>query len=94
MERKLCRFAMLTGVVALAAFAAVILAGAAYPDMLFQVLAPAGLLLSFLSCILFAAAWITSIIKAVRSKRYPYAAALLAVGLVVIFRAALRICRS
>lgn len=68
MERKLCKFAVLTAVLGLVAIAVLMISKAAYPDMLFQILAPAGLLLMFLSCGLFAATWITSITKEVKSK--------------------------
>ncbi len=90
MERKLYRFAVLTGVLGLAAIAVLMISNAAYPDMLFQILAPAGLLLIFLSCGLFAAGWITSIAKQVKSRNYLFAAALLVVGIIFIFRWVLR----
>lgn len=86
MDRKLCRFAVLTGVLGLAAIAVLMISNAAYPDMLFQILAPAGLLLIFLSCGLFVATWITSIAKQVKSKNYLFVAALLVVGVMFIFR--------
>lgn len=86
MECKLYRFAVLTGVLGLAAM----LSGAVFPDILYRILTPAGLLLLFLSCGLFTAWWIASMTGAVKSENYPYATALLAVGLIVIFRNALR----
>ena len=94
MYHKLWRFAVLTGVLGLAVFAALFISGAASPDMLFQILAPTGMLLSFLSCGLFAAAWITSITRAVKTKNYLFAAALLVGGLILIFPDVLRILRS
>lgn len=84
MERKLYRFAVLTAVLGLAALAGLMISQAAYPDMLFRVLEPAGLLLIFLSCGLFAADWITSMTKQVKSKNYLCAAVLLVVGIIFV----------
>ena len=84
MERKLFRFAVIVSVLGLLSIAAVMISGTAYPDMMFQILAPIGLLLMFVSLPLYALAWVFSIKKEVKSKNYLYAALLLLVGIISI----------
>lgn len=84
MGRKLYRLAILTSVLGLLSIAVVIISGTAYPDMLFQVLTPVGLLLIFVSLGLYAFDWIFSIKKEMKSKNYLYAALLLLVGIIFV----------
>lgn len=82
MERKLYRFAVLTSVLGLLSIAVVMISGTAYPDMVFQILTPIGLLLIFISLCLYALDWIFSIKKEMNAKNYLYAALLLLVGII------------
>ena len=58
----------------------------AYPDMLFQVLTPVGLLLIFASLGLYALDWVFSMKKEVKSKNYLYAALLFLVGTIFVIQ--------
>ena len=84
MERKLCRFAVIISALGLLSIAAVMISGTAYPDMMFQILSPIGLLLMFVSLPLYALAWVFSIKKEMKSKNYLYATLLLLVGIISI----------
>lgn len=84
MGKKLYKFAALISILGLLCIAVVMISGTAYPDILFQVLAPIGLLLMFVSLGLYVLAWIFSIKKEMKSKNYLYAAILLLVGMIVI----------
>lgn len=84
MERKLYKFAVLTCVLGLLSLAAVIFSGTSYPEMLFEVLAPIGLLLIFVSLGLYVCAWILSIKKAIKVKDYLWVGLLLLVGILVV----------
>lgn len=84
MERKLFRFAVIVSVLGLLSIAAVMISGTAYPDMMFQILAPIGLLLMFVSLPLYVLAWVFSIKKEMKSKNYLYATLLLLVGIISI----------
>lgn len=64
------------------------ISGAAYPDMLFQVLTPIGLLLIFISLGLYALDWVFSIKKEMKSKNYLHAALLLLIGIIFILKIA------
>lgn len=86
MGKKLYRFAVLISILGLLCIAVVMISGTAYPDILFQVLAPLGLLLMFVSLGLYVLAWIFSIKKEMKSKNYLYVALLLLVGIIVIVR--------
>lgn len=84
MGTKLYRFAVLTSVLGLLSIAVVMLSGTAYPDMLFQILTPIGLLLIFVSLGLYALDWVFSIKKEMKSKNYLYVAILLLVGIIFV----------
>ena len=84
MERKFFRFAVIVSVLGLLSIAAVMISGTAYPDMMFQILAPIGLLLMFASLPLYALAWVFLIKKEMKSKNYLYAALLFLVGIISI----------
>ena len=82
LERKLYRLAVITSILGLLSVAVVIISEAAYPEMVFQVLAPAGLLLIFVALCLYVCAWILSMKKAIKSKNHLWAILLLLVGIV------------
>ena len=86
LERKLYRLAVLTCVMGLLSIAVVIVSGTAYPEILFQVLAPIGLLLIFVSLVLYVFAWVLSVKKAIKSKDYLWVGLLLLVGIILLFR--------
>lgn len=90
MARKLYKLAVIAGVPGLLSIAAVMISGTAYPDMMFQILTPIGLLLIFVSAALFALAWVFSIKKEMKSKNYLYAALLLLVGIIFIVQTIIR----
>lgn len=84
MEKKLYKLAVLLCVLGFLALAVVLLSGTAYPEMLFRVLAPVGLLLIVAALVLYACAWILSIKKAVKSKDCLWLGLLILVGILVI----------
>lgn len=86
MGTKLYKFAVLTSVLGLLSIAVVMISGTAYPDILFQVLTPVGLLLIFASLGLYALDWIFSMKKEVKSKNYLYAALLLLMGIIFVIQ--------
>lgn len=88
MKRKLYKFAVLTSALGLLSIAVVIISGTAYPDKLFQVLTPIGLLLIFISLGLYTFDWIFSIKKEMKSKNYLLAALLLLVGIIFVVQMA------
>lgn len=83
LERKLYKLAVLTNVLGLLAIAAIIISGASYPEMLFQGLAPIGLLLIFVSFGLLVCAWVLSIKRGIKSKHYLWTIWLLLIGIIV-----------
>ena len=88
MERKLYRFAVLAGMAGLLLTAVVIISKTAYPDMLFQVLVPAALLLIFISFGLFVLNWIFLLKKRIKSKNYLYVVLLVLIGMIIAVRIA------
>lgn len=84
MKTKLYKFAVLTSVLGLLSIAVVMLLGRAYPDLLFQILTPIGLLLIFASLGLYALDWIFSMKQEAKSKNYLGAALLLLVGIMFV----------
>lgn len=86
MGTKLYKFAVLTSALGLLSIAVVMLSGAAYPDMLFQVLTPVGLLLIFASLGLYALDWIFSIKREMKSKNYLCTILLLLVGIIFVIQ--------
>lgn len=84
MNRKLCTLAALASFLGLLSLASLSLFDLAYPGLLFRILSTAGLLLIFLSLILFAAGWICSIKKELDAKNRLAAFLLLFGGLVFI----------
>lgn len=86
MGTKLYKFAVLTSVLGLLSIAVVMISKTAYPDMLFQVLTPVGLLLLFASLGLYALDWVFSMKKEVKSKNYLCAALLLLVGIIFVIQ--------
>ena len=63
LNQKLCVLAALSCTLGLFALASLSIFDLAYPNLLFQIFSVAGLILIFLSLILFAAGWICSIRK-------------------------------
>ena len=86
MATSLYKFAVLTSVLGLLSIAIVMISKTAYPDMLFQVLTPVGLLLIFASLGLYALDWVFSMKKEVKSKNYLYAALLFLVGTIFVIQ--------
>lgn len=86
MGTRLYKFAVLTSVLGLLSIAIVMISKTAYPDMLFQVLTPVGLLLIFASLGLYALDWVFSMKKEVKSKNYLYAALLFLVGTIFVIQ--------
>lgn len=84
MNRKLCTLAALASFLGLLSLASLSLFDLAYPGLLFRILSTAGLLLIFLSLILFAAGWICSIKKELDAKKRLAAFLLLFGGLIFI----------
>lgn len=83
---KLYKFAILTSVLGLLSIAVVMISGTAYPDILFQMLTPIGLLLVLASLGLYALDWIFSMKKEVKSKNYLSAALLLLMGIIFVIQ--------
>lgn len=86
LERKLYKSALLTGVMGLLLIAVVLISKTAYPNKIFQVLAPIALLLIFISFGLSVLSWIFSLKKEIKLKNYPYAILLLLIGIVFVIR--------
>lgn len=72
----------------LLSIAVVMISGTAYPDILFQMLPPIGLLLILALLGLYALDWTFSMKKEVKSKNYLGAALLLLVGIIFVIQMA------
>lgn len=83
LERKLYKLAVLTCVAGLLSIAVVIVSGTAYPEILFQVLAPVGLLLIFVSLALYGFVWVLSMKKSIKPKDHLWVGLLLLVGIIL-----------
>lgn len=88
MGTRLYKFAVLVSIMGLLSIAVVMISKTAYPDLLFQILTPIGLLLIFISLGLYALDWIFSIKKEVKSRNYLSAALFLFIGFIFVVQMA------
>ena len=85
------KFAILTAGIGLIIIFAVILSGAAYPDMLFRIGAPLGLVFIFVSVLFQFISWLWEIHNGIKGKQYLWTITIAVFGLIVIVRAIIRI---
>ena len=84
MERKLYGAAVLLAFLGLLSLTVPILTKSAYPDMLFRILLPVGLLLVVISLGLFALDWLLRIKKELELKKYLSACILALLGILFV----------
>ncbi len=85
------RAAVLSAAIGLIIILGVIFSGAAYPDMLFRIGTPLGLVFIFASVILLFLSWLLEIHNGIKEKQYLWVAVIVVLGLIVIVRTLLRI---
>lgn len=86
------KIAVALSVIGVGSLVAVVLSGAAYPDMLFQILTPMGLLCTFAALALYIIQWISTIYKYYKKGEKSAASLLFVLGLLVLAFAFYRIC--
>ncbi len=84
--RNTGKYAGISAAVGLGILIAVLLSGTAYPHPMFRVGAPLGLAFVFVSVVLLIVDWVREIYKGVKERRYLWAAAVAALGLIVLIR--------
>ena len=89
-NQKLFKSAIITGVIGLIIIFSIILSNSAYPDMLFRILTPLGLLFVFVSIVLGFVSWLWYIMDTIRKKEYVMAIIIAVLGLLVIIKAVVR----
>lgn len=83
MNRKINKIAMATYLLGIFSLIIVILTDSAYPDTIFQVLVPVGIILIFVSAGLFVLDWVLHIRTEVKQKKYLNAFILVLLGIAV-----------
>lgn len=85
------KFAILSAGIGLIIIFAVILSGAAYPNMLFRIGEPLGLAFIFVSVLCLFISWLWEIHNGIKEKQYLWVMTIAVFGLIVIVRAIIRI---
>lgn len=83
MNRKINKVAMATFLLGIFSLIIVILTDSGYPDTIFQVLAPVGIILIFVSAGLFVLDWVLHIRTEVTQKKYLNAFILVLLGIAI-----------
>lgn len=85
------KLALLSAAIGLLIVFVVILSGTAYPNMLFRIGAPLGLVLIFVSVLLQFIHWLWEIHDGIKGKQYLWAIIIAVLGCIVIVRVLMRI---
>lgn len=88
---NLGKIALVLSVLAVGSLVAVVLSGATYPDMLFRVLTPVGILCTFAALALYIIQWIRAVCKSYKRGEKSAAMILLILGIAVIVFSIFRI---
>lgn len=88
---NLGKIALALSVLAVGSLVAVVLSGATYPDMLFRVLTPVGILCTFAALALYIIQWIRAVCKSYKRGEKSAAMILLILGIAVIIFSIFRI---
>nr|WP_296154389.1 hypothetical protein [uncultured Peptoniphilus sp.] len=88
---NLGKIALVLSVLAVGSLVAVVLSGATYPDMLFRVLTPVGILCTFAALALYMIQWIRAVCKSYKRGEKSAAMILLILGIAVIIFSIFRI---
>lgn len=88
---NLGKIALALSVLAVGSLVAVVLSGATYPDMLFRVLTPVGILCTFAALALYMIQWIRAVCKSYKRGEKSAAMILLILGIAVIIFSIFRI---
>lgn len=89
-KKMVWRLALASAAVGLMILLAVVLSGSAYPQLLFRVGAPVGLVFVFAGILLLFISWLWEIRNGIKEKRYLWAALVAILGLIVIIRSLVR----
>lgn len=89
-KKMVWRLALASAAVGLMILLAVVLSGSAYPQLLFRVGAPVGLVFVFAGILLLFISWLWEIRSGIKEKRYLWAALVAILGLIVIIRSLVR----
>lgn len=88
---NLGKIALIMAVLGVGSLVAVVLSGATYPDMLFQILTPVGILCTFGALALYIIQWIRTVCKTYKGGEKTAAMILLILGIAVIIFSIFRI---